>query len=125
MRTIICLTAVLALGSSGMAAAKARPFDIKHTSWSFVDHGKRVHETIDADGNYIANAVSGKHLDHGTATMKDGKACFTSAMTKEGEECWTAPRNELKVGRSFVTHNDKGRKLKVTRIAYMTLEMPK
>ena len=128
MRTIICLTAALAFGATSAQAhkvAKAAPFDIKNTSWSFVDHGKKVHETIDADGNYIENAVSGKHIDHGTVVMKDKKACFTSAMTKEGEDCWTTPRSALKVGHSFVTRNDKGRKLKVTRIAYVKLEMPK
>lgn len=128
MRTIICLTAALALGaSSGQAdakAAKAAPFQLNETSWSYVDHGKRVRETIDADGNYIENAVSGKHVDHGTAVMKGRKACFTSAMTKEGELCWTTPRSALKIGHSFVATSDKGRKLKVTRIAYVKLSMP-
>jgi hypothetical protein len=124
MRTIISLTAALALGAWSSQAA-AKPFEIKETSWSFVEKGKRVHETIDADGNYIANQVSGKHLDHGTAVMKGRKACFTSAMTKEGEVCWTTPHSALKIGHSFVTRSDKGRKLKVTRIAYVKLEMPK
>ena len=124
MRMIICLTAAVAFGAwSGQANAK--PFELNNTSWAYVDHGKKVHETIDADGNYITNAVSGKHMDHGTAVMKGGKACFTSAMTKEGEVCWTTPRSALKVGHSFVTRSDKGRKLKVTRIAYVKLEMPK
>lgn len=126
MRLTICITAALVIGASPtVLAAKAAPFEIKSTSWSFVDHGKSVHETIDADGNYIENAVSGKHIDHGTGVMKDGKACFTSAMTKEGEVCWTTPKSMLKVGHSFVTKSDKGRKLKVTRIAYTKLEMPK
>jgi hypothetical protein len=129
MRTIICLTAALAFGAwSGGADAKTMkpaPFQLNETSWAFVDHGMKVHETIDADGNYIENAVSGKHVDHGTAVMKGKKACFTSAMTKEGEDCWTTPRNAPKVGHSFVTRNEKGRKLKVTRIAYVKLEMPK
>ena len=124
MRTIISLTAALALGAWSSQAA-AKPFEIKETSWSFVEKGKGVRETIDADGNYIANQVSGKHLDHGTAVMKGRKACFTSAMTKEGEVCWTTPHSALKIGHSFVTRSDKGRKLKVTRIAYVKLEMPK
>ena len=55
--------------------------------------------------------------------MKDGKACFTSAMTKEGEVCWTT--RPVKVGHSMVTTNDKGQKLKVTRIAYVPMSMPK
>jgi len=129
MRTIICLTAALALGAwsgqAGAKAAKSAPFQINETSWAYVDHGKKAHETIDADGNYIENAVSGKHIDHGTAVMKGHKACFTSAMTKEGEVCWTTPRSALAIGHSFVTKSDKGRKLKVTRIAYVKLEMPK
>ena len=130
MRLTICLTAALALCASSMpadakTAAKHAAFQINETSWSFVDQGKKVRETIDTDGNYIENAVSGKHIDHGTAVMKGHKACFTSAMTKEGEVCWTTPRNALKVGQSFVAKSDKGRKLKVTRIAYVKLEMPK
>ena len=126
MRTIICLTVALALGAWS-AQANAKPFDIKHTSWAFYDKNAKAkaHETIDADGNYIENAVSGKHIDHGTAAMKNAKVCFTSAMTKEGEMCYTTPKSELKVGHSFVTTSDKGEKLKVTRIAYTKLEMPK
>jgi len=128
MRLTICVAAafVLSTGSTELAA-KSAPFEIKHTSWSYVDPGKKVkaRETIDADGNYIENAVSGKHIDHGTAVMKDGKACFTSAMTKEGEICWTTLKHALKIGHSFVTTSDKGQKLKVTRIAYTKLEMPK
>ena len=126
MRLTICLTAALVLSvSPTQLAAKTAPFEIKNTSWSFVDHKTKVRETIDADGNYIENAVTGKHIDHGTVVMKDGKACFTSAMTKEGEVCYTTPTHALKVGHSFVTTSDKGRKLKVTRIAYTKLEMPK
>jgi len=127
MRLTICLTAALALcaGSSPLVAkAKAAPFQLNETSWAYVDHGKRVHETIDKDGNYIENQVTGKHVDHGTAVMKDGKACFTSAMTKEGEVCWTTPKNAVAIGHSFVTKSDKGRKLKVTRIKYTVLKMP-
>ena len=63
MRTILLLTAALALGAwSGQAGAK--PFQIINTSWAYVEHGKKVRETIDADGNYMENAVSGKHVDH-------------------------------------------------------------
>ncbi|HWI88307.1 MAG TPA: hypothetical protein VNS11_03575 [Sphingomicrobium sp.] len=126
MRRIICVSAALVIcAGSTQVAAKAAPFQLNETSWSFVDHGKKARETIDKDGNYIENAVSGKHIDHGTAVMKDGKACFTSAMTKDGEECWTTPSNAPRIGHSFMTRNDKGRKLRVTRIAYVKLEMPK
>nr|NUR37228.1 hypothetical protein [Sphingomonas sp.] len=127
MRLTICLAAAVVLaGSSAQLAAKSAPFEIKHTSWTYVDPEKKVkaRESIDADGNYIENAVSGKHIDHGTAVMKDGKACFTSAMTKEGEVCWTTPKNAVAVGHSFVTRSDKGQKLKVTRIKYTPLKMP-
>lgn len=133
MRVIICLAAATALCATATqadakkAAAKPAAFQINHTSWSFYDKNAKAkaRETIDADGNYIENAVSGKHIDHGTAVMKGKKACFTSAMSKEGEVCWTTPSHDLKVGRSFVTKSDKGEKLKVTRIAYVKLEMPK
>lgn len=128
MRLTICLaTALVLCASSAQVAAKSAPFEIKHTSWTYVDPEKKVkaRESIDADGNYIENAVSGKHIDHGTGVMKDGKACFTSAMTKEGEVCWTTPKNQLKIGHSFVAVSDKGQKLKVTRIAYTQQKMPK
>jgi hypothetical protein len=127
MRLTICLTTAVILCAGSTVAdaktAKHAAFQIDNTSWTYVDHGKKVRESIDADGNYIENAVSGKHVDHGTAVMKASKACFTSAMTKEGESCWTT--RTVKIGHSFVTTNDKGRKLKVTRIAYVKLSMPK
>jgi hypothetical protein len=126
MRLTICLTAaVLCFGSTSLVAktAKHTAFQLNNTTWTFVDHGKKVRESIDAGGNYIENAVSGKHIDHGTAVVKDGKACFTSAMTKDGEMCWTT--RPVAIGHSMVTTNDKGRKLKVTRVAYTKLEMPK
>jgi hypothetical protein len=53
--------------------------------------------------------------------MKDGKACFTSAMTKEGEVCWTDPK--LEVGQSGETVSDKGEKLALKRIAYVPKTM--
>src|SRR5689334_1386645 len=126
MRVTICLAAALAFCASA-AAAKPAAFQLNKTTWTYVDPGKKVkaRESIDADGNYIENAVSGKHIDHGTGVMKDGKACFTSAMTKEGEVCWTTPAHALKIGHSFVAVSDKGQKLKVTRIAYTQQKMPK
>src|SRR5438477_11356984 len=128
MRLTICLTAALALCAASTAAdakrAKHAAFQLNETTWTFVDHGKKVRESIDATGNYIENEVSGKHVDHGTAVMKDNKACFTSAMTHEGEVCWTTPGSELKIGHSFVAKSDKGRHLKVTRIKYTVLKMP-
>ena len=127
MRGIVCFTAAIAaLASSAAATAKPAAFDIKHTTWTFTDKDRtRVIETIDADGNFIANSRAGKHLDHGTSVMKDGKACFTSAMTKEGEVCWTTPPHALPIGRSFLTKSDKGERLRVTRVAYKPLSMPK
>ena len=84
------------------------------------EDGKPMVESIDADGNYIANAGT-EHADHGTAVMKDGKACFTSAMNDEGEVCWTNPN--LEVGQSGETTSDKGEKLTVKRIEYVALTM--
>jgi len=126
MRLILCLTAALALSAgSTQALAKTSGFQINNTSWTFVDPDKKVkvRESIDAHGNYVENAVSGKHIDHGTAVMKDGKACFTSAMTKESESCWTT--SPVKIGHSMVTKSDKGETLKVTRIGYVKLSIPK
>ena len=131
MRLTICIAAAVIVAStptvSSAKAAKAAAFQLNETSWTYVDPDKKVkaRESIDASGNYVENAVSGKHIDHGTGVMKDGKACFTSAMTNEGEVCWTTPAHAIKVGQSFVATSDKGRKLKVTRIAYKPLSIPK
>jgi hypothetical protein len=51
--------------------------------------------------------------------MKDGKACFTSAMDKEGEVCWTT--SPVEVGQSMETTSDKGEKLMVKRVAFMPI----
>lgn len=104
----------------GNATATEAAFDIKSTSWEFTEDGKPIQESIDENGNYIANSGD-KHVDHGTAVMKDGKACFTSAMTKEGEVCWTDPN--LAVGQSGETTSDKGEKLTVKRVEYKALTM--
>jgi hypothetical protein len=95
---------------------------LNETTWEFTDPetGKPMRESIDATGKYIT--VSGtEHIDHGTAVMKDGKACFTSAMDNEGEECWTDPK--LAEGQSGETTSDKGEKLTVKRVAYVPLTM--
>ena len=126
MRLIVCFTAALALSATPtLVLAKTAGFQLTHTTWTFVDPDKKVkvRESIDADGNYIENSVSGKHIDHGTALMKGGKACFTSAMTKDGESCWTT--RPVKIGHSMVTKSDKGETLKVTRVAYIKLSIPK
>jgi hypothetical protein len=128
MRLTICLTAaaVLCAGSTPLVAKTRHhaAFQLNGTTWLFTDKkGTKIRESIDADGNYIANTTAGKHLDHGTAVMKSGKACFTSLMDKEGEVCWTT--SPVSIGHSMVTTSDKGEKLKVTRVKYAKLSMPK
>ena len=95
-------------------------FQLNETSWTFTRDGEERQESIDASGNYIVNSGD-KHVDHGTAVMKGDKACFTSAMTDEGEVCWTTGPTEI--GQSFETTSDKGEKLTVTRVAYAPLTM--
>ena len=129
MRFAIFMTAAAVLCVSSMPAnAKTAPaakaaFQLNGTTWTYTDKGTKVRESIDAHGNYIENSVNGKHIDHGTAEMKDGKACFTSAMTKDGEMCWTT--SPTRIGHSMLSASDKGQKLKVTRVKYVPLSMPK
>jgi hypothetical protein len=107
------------------AAAEVTPaaFQLNETTWTFTDKdGQVIQESVDASGNYIANAGD-KHIDHGTSVMKDGKACFTSAMDKQGEACWTT--QPVEIGQSMETTSDKGEKLTVTRVAYVPMSMPK
>ena len=93
---------------------------INETTWEFTEDGKPMQESIDANGNYIVTAGA-DHIDHGAVVMKDGKVCFTSAMTKEGEECWTDPK--VKIGASGETVSDKGEKLALKRVAYVPKTM--
>lgn len=127
MRLTISITAAALLAAcfaSGQAAAAPASFQLNETTWTFTNSkGTKVQESIDAKGNFIAQSVEGKHLDHGTSLMKSGKACFTSAMTKDGEICWTT--KPVEVGKSMDTVSDKGEKLTVTRAAYVPLSMPK
>ena len=126
MRYFICIMATAAVVlAAGSTPAGAKGFQLNSTTWSFVDPDKKVKaiESIDAKGNYIENAVSGKHIDHGTGVMKGDKACFTSAMNNDGEVCWTT--HPVKIGHKMNTVSDKGQKLTVTRLAYRPLKMPK
>lgn len=93
---------------------------INETTWEFTEDGKPMQESIDAGGNYITTSGT-EHIDHGTVVMKDGKACFTSAMTKEGEECWTDPK--LEIGQTGETVSDKGERLVLKRVAYVPKTM--
>ena len=90
-------------------------FQINETTWEFTLDGKAQTTSVDASGNYV-NWAGSEHIDHGTAVVKDDKVCFTSAMDKEGEVCWTDPKVE--VGQSGETTSDKGEKLTVKRIAF-------
>lgn len=139
MRLIICVAAVAALAACQKqaeappaadntaevtnAAAPAAVVTIMETSWEYTDPKTKeaVTESIDANGNYITNTIAGKHHDHGTVVVKDGKACFTSAMTKDGEMCWTDPK--IEVGQTGTTTSDKGETLTLKRIAYAPLTM--
>ena len=128
MRSTICLAAVAVSIASSAALASGSPaakpaFQLHETTWTFTRNGTSIQESIDAKGNFIANAVDGKHIDHGTSVMKAGKACFTSAMTKDGEVCWTT--KPVEVGQSMDTVSDKGEKLTVSRVAYVPMSMPK
>lgn len=100
----------------------AETMSLNETTWAFTREGKKIQESIDASGNYIANAGD-EHLDHGKYALVDGKQCFTSAMTDEGQVCWTAPAN-MEVGKSAEITSDKGEKLTVTRQAYVPMTMP-
>jgi hypothetical protein len=127
MRSIIYISAALALCASSTSVvakhAKRASMSIKQNSWTYTYKGTKSLESVDNDGNFITQSSRGKHLDHGTAAMKGDKVCFTSAMDAKRDGCWTA--KDLKVGQSAMTTSDKGEKLKVTRIKYAPLSMPK
>jgi hypothetical protein len=108
----------MAMDENVMDANMAMPaaFQLNETTWEFTQDGKPMMESVDASGNYIAWSGT-EHVDHGTSVMKDGKACFTSAMDQEGETCWTT--SPVEIGQSIETTSDKGESLTVKRVAYM------
>ena len=99
-------------------AATPAAMTLNETTWTFTRDGKNIQESIDPSGNYVAAAGS-EHVDHGTMAMVDGKACFTSAMNKEGPICWTV--KQAAIGETLETTSDKGEKLMVTRVAYVAV----
>lgn len=111
---------------SNVAAAEtetpAELTSLHETTWTFTMDGKQIQESIDASGNYIANAGD-EHVDHGTYALVDGKHCFTSSMTDEGQECWIVPAT-VEVGESVDLTSDKGKQLTVTRQEYVPMTMP-
>ena len=110
------------VNAADATAAGTALASLNETSWEYTDNKtkKPMQLSVDATGKYIT--VSGKeHIDHGTAAMKDGKVCFTSAMTKEGEVCWTDPG--IEIGASGETTSDKGEKLAIKRVAYVAKTM--
>lgn len=101
--------------------ALAEAMSLNETTWAFTREGKQIQESIDASGDYIANAGD-EHLDHGKYALVDGKQCFTSEMTDEGQVCWTAPA-KMEIGESAEITSDKGEKLTVTRQTYVPMTM--
>ena len=133
MKKFLVVTCAMAIAACGgpqvdeeaVAVAEAEPatevMSLEETSWTFTQDGTDLLESIDADGNYIANAGD-EHFDHGTYELVDGMQCFTSAMNDEGQVCWTTPA-QIAVGESVDITSDQGEALTVTRVEYETLTM--
>ncbi len=102
-----------AMANTAMVSAA---FEIKGTSWEYTRNGKPIQESVDDAGNYVSHSGA-THIDHGTAEMKGGKACFTSKMGKMGTSCWTT--SPVEIGASMDSVSDKGEKLSVKRVAYV------
>ena len=107
---------VMANAAMANMAMVPAAFEIKGTSWEYTRNGKPIQESVDNAGNYVSHSGA-SHIDHGTAEMKDGKACFTSKMGKMDTQCWTT--SPVEIGASMDTVSDKGEKLNVKRVAYV------
>ncbi|WP_373490768.1 hypothetical protein [Parasphingorhabdus sp.] len=133
MKKLFVITSVAMLAACGSPEAEqetvavaeveapAETMSLHETTWTFVQDDKEIMESIDASGNYIANAGD-EHFDHGTYVLLDGKQCFTSAMNDEGQMCWTTPAN-IELGESVDITSDGGEKLTITRADYKPLTM--
>jgi hypothetical protein len=105
-----------------VAAEAEAVMSLHETTWTYTMDGQELQMSVDAQGNYITDAGD-EHVDHGTYELVDGRQCFTSAMTDEGQVCWTAPRN-IEVGESVEVISDKDETLTVTRQDYVPMTMP-
>ena len=76
-------------------------------------------ENMAMDANAVVTPAAFQINETTWEFTDDGKACFTSAMDKEGEVCWTAQPTEI--GQSMDTTSDKGKKLTVKRVAFMAV----
>jgi hypothetical protein len=122
MRAAICVSAGL-LACVGALTAEAKPESwLSNTTWTFLDDGTTVRESIDSHGGYVMSSADGKHLDHGTLVIRNGKVCHTSLMSNDGEVCWIVPH--ARIGQTVTAVSPKGRKLKVTRVAYLPQPTP-
>jgi hypothetical protein len=133
MKKLFVITSVAMLAACGSPEAEqetvavaeveapAEAMSLHETTWTFVQDDKEIMESIDASGNYIANAGD-EHFDHGTYVLVDGKQCFTSAMNDEGQMCWTTPAN-IEVGESVDITSDGNEQLTITRADYKPLTM--
>ena len=110
----------VAASETATPAATPAAMSLNGTTWTYTQDGKNVEQSIDATGNYISTAGAA-HDDHGTYVARDNKACFTSAMNKDGEMCWTVV--DTAIGATIETTSDKGEKLMVTRVAYVAKTM--
>lgn len=133
MKYLVVLAGAAALAACGATETKdadvaateteaaAEVASLNESSWTFTREGADYNESIDGSGNYIVNKGD-EHSDHGTYEMIDGKHCFTSAMTDEGQVCWTTPAT-IAVGESAEVTSDAGETLAVTRQEYTPLTM--
>ena len=133
MKKFLVVTCVMTMAACGSpqvdeeaaavegAETATEVMSLKETFWTFTQDGTDLFESIDADGNYIADAGD-EHFDHGTYELVDGKQCFTSAMNDEGQVCWTTPA-QIAVGESVDITSDQGEELTVTRVEYEALTM--
>ena len=127
MRIAISIMAAAALivGGGGAALAKhkmAHPakFEIASTSYFYDYKGKPMQESVGPDGMYVTHSGA-THIDHGTAVMKGSKVCFTSAMTKDGERCWTT--HPTAIGGTMKSVSDKGEMMMIHRVKYSPPKM--
>lgn len=133
MKNLFAISTIAALAACGSPEAEEEAvaeveteapvevMSLHETSWTFTMDDAEILESIDAEGNYIANAGE-EHFDHGTYELIDGTQCFTSAMSDEGQVCWTVPAT-IEMGESADITSDKGEALTVTRVEYQPLTM--
>ncbi|MCJ7421902.1 hypothetical protein [Sphingomicrobium astaxanthinifaciens] len=107
----------VALGDQVSSVADT-PYADTSWEWTATD-GTVMTSSFNADGSFVV-AGGGEVRDQGSWSWTDGKVCLDSRIDDAGDACWSGPPGPVAEGERFVTSNEDGEDIEVTRVAHRT-----